>query len=62
MRISKELIRILREFEDDQYIGPDVLVGAGNTELFIRDVLGLESEVGLKYFKQWSQESFDLDD
>lgn len=59
---ADEEIRILREFEDDQYIGPDVLVGAGNTELFVRDVLGLEDEVGLKYFKQWSQESFDLDD
>ena len=58
---AEEEIRILREFEDDQYIGPDVLVGAGNTELFVRDVLGLENEVGLKYFKQWSQESFDLD-
>jgi len=57
-----EEIRILREFEDDQYIGPDVLVGAGNTELFVRDLLGLENEVGLKYFKQWTQESFDLDD
>lgn len=59
---ADEEIRILREFEDDQYIGPDVLVGAGNTELFVRDVLGLENEVRLKYFKQWTQESFDLDD
>ena len=59
---AQEELRILREFEDDQYLGPDVLAGAGNTELFVRDVLGLENEVGLKYFKQWSQESFDLED
>ena len=58
---AEEELRILRKFEDDQYLGPDVLVGAGNTELFVRDVLNLENEVGLKYFKQWTQESFDLD-
>jgi len=52
---------ILREFADDQYLGPTVLVGAGNTELFVRDVLGLDDRVGLKYFEQWTQESFDLD-
>jgi hypothetical protein len=51
---------ILREFADDQYLGPTVLVGAGNTELFVRDVLGLDDRVGLKYFEQWTQESFDL--
>jgi glutaredoxin len=53
---------ILREFADDQYLGPTVLVGAGNTELFVRDVLGLDDRVGLKYFEQWTQESFDLSD
>ena len=35
-------------------------MGAGNTELFVRDVLGLDDRVGLKYFEQWTQESFDL--
>jgi hypothetical protein len=53
---------ILREFADEQYLGPTVLVGAGNTELFVRDVLGLDSRVGLKYFEQWTQESFNLSD
>jgi glutaredoxin len=51
---------ILRQFADDQYLGPTLLVGAGNTELFVRDVLGLDDRVGLKYFEQWTQESFDL--
>ena len=51
---------ILREFADEQYLGPTVLVGAGNTELFVRDVLGLDDRVGLKYFKQWTQETFEL--
>jgi protein-arginine kinase activator protein McsA len=57
---EQELI-ILRQFSDDQYLGPDVLVGAGNTELFIRDVLELDDRVGLKYFQQWNQESFDIE-
>jgi hypothetical protein len=52
---------ILREFADYQYFGSTVLVGAGNTELFVRDVLGLDNRMGLKYFEQWTQESFDLD-
>jgi hypothetical protein len=34
---------ILKEFIHDFYSGPDVLVGGGNTELFVRDVLGLDS-------------------
>ncbi len=55
-------VSILREFSDDQYLGPQVLVGAGNTELFVRDVLGLDSRVGLKYFEQWTQESFNFID
>lgn len=33
---------ILYEFASDRYSGPDILVGAGNTELFTRDVLGLD--------------------
>ncbi len=35
---------ILSQFCRDRYFGPNVLVGAGNTELFVRDVLGLDSE------------------
>jgi hypothetical protein len=54
-------ISILREFSDDLYVGPAVLVGAGNTELFIRDVLGLDDRNNLIYFEQWSQEKLDLD-
>jgi hypothetical protein len=37
-------LSILREFADDLYAGDDVLVGSGNTELFVRDVLGLDFE------------------
>lgn len=33
---------ILREFVVHFYSGPDVLVGGGNTELFVRDILGLD--------------------
>jgi hypothetical protein len=33
----------------------DVLIGAGNTELFVRDVLGLDKDVELKAFMQWRQ-------
>lgn len=54
-------ISILREFSDDLYVGPAVLVGAGNTELFVRDVLDLDDRNNLIYFEQWSQESLDLD-
>jgi len=53
-------ISILRKFSDDLYVGPAVLVGAGNTELFVRDVLGLDDRDNLKYFEQWSQELLDL--
>jgi hypothetical protein len=35
-------LEVLREFMDDRYAGDDVLIGAGNTELFVRDVLGLD--------------------
>lgn len=34
---------ILTQFAADQYSGPEVLVGAGNTELFTRDVLELDT-------------------
>lgn len=33
---------ILSQFSRDRYYGPDILVGAGNTELFTHDVLGLD--------------------
>lgn len=32
---------ILSQFDGDRYHGSDVLVGAGNTELFTHDILGL---------------------
>lgn len=35
---------ILNQFEKDQYYGPKILVGAGNTELFTRDVLELDTD------------------
>ena len=41
---DKELA-VLREFMDDRYFGVDILIGAGNTELFERDVLGLDVKV-----------------
>jgi len=34
---------ILNQFAKDRYYGPRLLVGAGNTELFTRDVLGLDT-------------------
>ena len=33
---------ILYQYAGDRYYGPDILVGAGNTELFTHDVLGLD--------------------
>jgi len=33
---------ILHQFAGDRYYGPRLLVGAGNTELFTHDVLGLD--------------------
>ena len=33
---------ILNQFSRDRYYGPDILVSAGNTELFTHDVLGLD--------------------
>ena len=52
---AKREIEVLKEYADDLYTGPDVLAGAGNTELFIRDVLELDSAEDLKSFKQWTQ-------
>jgi hypothetical protein len=34
---------ILSQFTWDRYLGPEILVSAGNTELFTRDVLGLDN-------------------
>ena len=53
---AKREIAILQEFSDDLYTGIDVLIGAGNTELFVRDVLDLDSEKELQIFKQWKQD------
>lgn len=61
-KAAEKEISILREFADDLYTGKDVLIGAGNTELFIRDVLELDSEENLKYAKQWSQVRLDIPD
>jgi len=52
---ARREIAILQEYADDLYTGADVLVGAGNTELFVRDVLELDTEVGLQTVKQWRQ-------
>lgn len=35
---------ILSQFAGDRYYGPDILVGAGNTELFTHDILGLDRQ------------------
>ena len=53
---AKREIDVLREFADDLYTGFDVLVGAGNTELFVRDVLELDAETEIKTVKQWRQD------
>lgn len=54
---AKREIAILQEFSDDLYTGVDVLIGAGNTELFVRDVLELDTEKGQHTYKQWKQNS-----
>ena len=43
-------VEVLSKFSRDRYIGPDVLESAGNTELFVRDVLGLDHEHGKSVF------------
>jgi len=53
---AKREIAILREFADDIYTGIDVLIGAGNTELFVRDVLELDVETEIKMVKHWRQD------
>jgi hypothetical protein len=52
---AKREVAILREYADDLYTGLDVLIGAGNTELFVRDVLELDDEKGKMQYKQWRQ-------
>ena len=52
---AKREIAVLREYADDLYTGIDVLVGAGNTELFVRDVLELDTKADIQLFKQWRQ-------
>ena len=52
---AKREIAVLREYADDLYTGIDVLVGAGNTELFVRDVLELDTETDIQLLKQWRQ-------
>lgn len=54
---AKREIAILQEFSDDLYTGVDVLIGAGNTELFVRDVLELDTEKVQHTYKQWKQNS-----
>ena len=39
---AKREAEILSRFARDRYCGPDILVGAGNTEMFTHDVLGLD--------------------
>jgi predicted RNA-binding Zn-ribbon protein involved in translation (DUF1610 family) len=52
---AKRELSVLQEFSDDLYTGVDVLIGAGNTELFVRDVLGLDPDKEVQEFKQWKQ-------
>ncbi len=40
---------ILRRFAKDRYFGPEVFERSGNTELFNRDVLGLDTEAGKQH-------------
>lgn len=55
-------LNILKEYADDLYTGPNVLMGAGNTELFVRDVLNLDSEENTKKYKQSCQQRFNFND
>jgi hypothetical protein len=59
---AKRELEILKEYSDDLYIGPDILVGSGNTELFIRDVLQLDSEENLTAVKQFRQQRLNFND
>jgi ssDNA-binding Zn-finger/Zn-ribbon topoisomerase 1 len=46
---------ILRKFVDDRYTGKDVLFGSGNTELFVRDILDLDTKTDVMPVNQWKQ-------
>jgi hypothetical protein len=52
---AAEEARILATHKDHLYRGEPVLKSAGNTELFVKDVLGLDSERNLKPHLQWNQ-------
>lgn len=51
---SREL-EILKQYSEDLYAGPAVLMGAGNTELFVRDILALDLGSKRESFRQWTQ-------
>ena len=51
---------ILKRFSEQRYLGPDVLVGSGNTELFTTDVLGLDNDPSVQSYSQWLQKRLDL--
>lgn len=53
---ARREVEILKQFSDDLYTGIDLLVGGGNSELFVRDVLELDSEADLQAVRQWKQE------
>ena len=41
---------ILSQYAGDRYYGEEILVGAGNTELFTHDVLGLDLNRAMSAF------------
>lgn len=59
---AKRELDILKEYSDDLYCGPDVLIGSGNTELFVRDVLQLDLDADTQEYKQHRQQRFDFKD
>lgn len=52
---AKRELDILKEYSDDLYCGPDILIGSGNTELFVRDVLQLDLDGDTQEYKQHRQ-------
>jgi Zn finger protein HypA/HybF involved in hydrogenase expression len=57
---AKRELSILKEYSDDLYCGPDVLIGSGNTELFVRDVLQLDLDGDTQEYKQHRQLRFEF--
>lgn len=67
---AKRESEILYQFAGDRYYGPRLLVGAGNTEIFVRDVLELDEgcstlgqsavDVEGRLNSRYLQESFDF--